>query len=177
MPPALSVSQLDARRFARRAVGLDVPFSDVASALRHHGYIQIDPINVCGRMHDLILRNRVENYQADGLMRHVHGDGVNLTAGKRTAFEHHLPDSAVLTAFPLDARSHLLAAMHQHTQRDGAWSGRLTPDESDLSKDILSELAIRGPLSSSHIEDKRGSSPGVWGTTTLAKSTYSLLPA
>ncbi|MEO5714123.1 MAG: crosslink repair DNA glycosylase YcaQ family protein [Luteolibacter sp.] len=175
MPPALSVSQLDARRFARRAVGLDVPFPDIGSALRHHGYIQIDPINVCGRMHDLILRNRVENYQAGGLMRHIHGDGVTLAAGERTAFEHHLPDSAVLTAFPLDAWPHLLAAMHHRTQRDGAWSGRLTPDESDLSKDILAELAIRGPLSSSHIEDKRGSGPGVWGTATLAKSTLQKL--
>jgi len=175
MPPALSLSQLDARRFARRAVGLDVPFPDIATALRHHGYIQIDPINVCGRMHDLILRNRVENYQAGGLMRHIHGDGETLMAEQRTAFEHHLPDSAILTAFPLDAWPHLLAAMHHRTLRDGAWSGRLTPDETALSKNILTELAIRGPLSSSHIEDKRGSGPGVWGTATLAKSTLQKL--
>ena len=175
MPPALSVSQLDARRFARRAVGLDVAFPDIASALAHHGYIQIDPINVCGRMHDLILRNRVSDYRAGGLMRHIHGGSATLTAGERTAFEHHLPDSAVLTAFPLDAWPHLLAAMHHRTQRDGAWSGRLTPDESALSKDILAELSIRGPLSSSHIEDKRGSAPGVWGSATLAKSTLQKL--
>jgi len=175
MPPALSLSQLDARRFARRAVGLDIAFPDIASALTHHGYVQIDPINVCGRMHDLILRNRVENYQAGGLMRHLHGDRATLAAEERTAFEHHLPDSAILTAFPLDAWPHLLAAMHLRTQRDGAWSGRLTPDENALSKDILAELAIRGPLSSSHIEDKRRSGPGVWGVATLAKSTLQKL--
>ncbi len=175
MQTALSVRQIDARRFARRAVGLEIPFPDIASALQHHGYIQIDPINVCGRMHDLILRNRVQNYQMGGLMRHIHGDGAALPAENRTAFEHHLPDSSILTAFPLDAWPHLLAAMHHRTQRDGAWSGRLTQDENDLSKDILAELTIRGPLSSSHIEDKRPSGPGVWGTATLAKSTLQKL--
>lgn len=175
MSSALSVSTLTARRFARRAVGLDAPFPYIASALGHHGYVQIDPINVCGRMHDLILRNRVAGYQVGGLMRHLHGEDSPLAAGARTAFEHHLPDSAILAAFPLDAWPHLLAAMHLRTQRDGAWSGRLTPDERELAKHILAELAARGPLSSSHIDDKRRSAPGVWGVATLAKSTLQKL--
>ena len=167
----LAVTTLTARRFARRAVGLDFPFPDVASALAHHGYIQIDPINVCGRMHDLILRNRVRDYQVGGLMQHLH----DTTVGPRTAFEHHLPDSAILAAFPLDAWPHLLSAMHFRAQRDSAWSGRLTPDEGELAKHIFAELTTRGPLSSSHFNDKRGSSPGVWGTTTFAKSTLQKL--
>jgi uncharacterized protein YcaQ len=175
MPPALSLSSLTARRFARRAAGLDVALPDVASALARHGYIQIDPINVCGRMHDLILRNRVRGYQVGGLMRHIHGEDAPLPAEQRTAFEHHLPDSAVLAAFPLDAWPHLLAAMRQRTERDGPWSGRLTPDELELSNHILAEIASRGPLSSSHIDDNRGSGPGVWGSATLAKSTLQKL--
>ena len=175
MPPALTVTALTARRFARRAAGLDTPFPDIASALAHHGYIQIDPINVCGRMHDLILRNRVRDYQVGGLMRHLHGEKAPLPAEMRVAFEHHLPDSAILTAFPLDAWPHLIAAMHLRTQRDSAWSGRLTPEELDLSSHILAELAIRGPLSSAHIDDKRRSGPGVWGAATLAKSTLQKL--
>lgn len=167
----LAVTTLTARRFARRAAGLDVTVPDVASALSHHGYIQIDPINVCGRMHDLILRNRVRDYQVGGLMRHLHEP----TVGPRTAFEHHLPDSAIFVAFPLDAWPHLIAAMHLRTQRDSVWSGRLTPDEQDLANHILAELTARGPLSSSHFNDKRGSSPGVWGAATLAKSTFQKL--
>ncbi len=175
MHAALQLTARDARRFARRAVGLDAPFSNIASALGHHGYIQIDPINVCGRMHDLILRNRVHGYQVGGLMRHLHGEGATLPAESRTAFEHHLPDSAILTAFPLDAWPYLIAAMRHRTQRNGAWSGKLTADESELSKHILAELAFRGPLSSSHIDDTRRSGPGVWGAATLAKSTLQKL--
>ncbi|MES2437757.1 MAG: crosslink repair DNA glycosylase YcaQ family protein [Verrucomicrobiota bacterium] len=170
MSSAIQITRHTARRFARRAVGLDALFSDVSSALAHHGYIQIDPINVCGRMHDLILRNRVRDYQVGGLMRHLHGETAPLPAESRTAFEHHLPDSAILTAFPLDAWPHLIAAMRHRTQRDGAWSGKLTADETELANHILAELAFRGPLSSSHIEDKRSSGPGVWGTATLAKA-------
>lgn len=173
--PMLTITALTARRFARRAAGLDAPFPDTGSALARHGYIQIDPINVCGRMHDLILRNRVRGYQVGGLMRHLHGETAPLPPEQRTAFEHHLPDSAILAAFSLDAWPHLLAAMRQRTQRDGAWSGRLTPDERELSSHILAELAFRGPLSSAHIDDKRRSGPGVWGTATLAKSTLQKL--
>ncbi|MCX6955932.1 MAG: winged helix DNA-binding domain-containing protein [Verrucomicrobia bacterium] len=175
MPPPLQVTALTARRFARRAVGLDAPFPDVAAALAHHGYIQIDPINVCGRMHDLILRNRVQGYREGDLMRHLHGDAAPLAAAQRTAFEHHLPDSAVLVAFPLDAWPHLLGAMHARTKRSGAWSGRLTPRERDLATSILAELAARGPLSSEHIDDGGRRGRRVWGAATLAKSTLQKL--
>src|SRR3982751_6265508 len=111
MPDVLRLSASDARRFHRRAVLLDSPAVTLAAALAHHGYIQIDPINVCGRMHDLILRNRVSGYRVGGLMRHIHGESTTLPPEARTAFEHHLPGSSVLTAFPFDAWPHLIAAM------------------------------------------------------------------
>jgi hypothetical protein len=38
---------------------VDPPARTVADAPVHHGYIPIDPINRCGRMHELIVRNRV----------------------------------------------------------------------------------------------------------------------
>lgn len=173
--PPLPVTVLTARRFARRATGLDVPFPDIASALAHHGYIQIDPINVCGRMHDLILRNRVRDYREGALMRHLHGDGTPLAAAHRTAFEHHLPDTSVLVAFPLNAWPHLLTAMHARTKRAGPWSGRLTPRERDLATHILAEIATRGPLSSEHIEDDGRRARRGWGAATLAKSTLQKL--
>ncbi|MBL9185837.1 MAG: hypothetical protein JNK23_00020 [Opitutaceae bacterium] len=44
--PPLVIPRHVARRFQRRALGLDAPHADVAAALAHHGYIQIDPINV-----------------------------------------------------------------------------------------------------------------------------------
>src|SRR6187399_2948819 len=100
----LPLDSVTARRFMRRALLLDEPAPDVASALAHHGYIQIDPINVCGRMHDLILRNRVTGYREGDLMRHLHGEeGAPHLAEKRTAFEHHLPGKNILVALTQDA--------------------------------------------------------------------------
>ncbi len=175
LPRPLAVTRAAARRFHRGAVGLDTPQATVADALRHHGYIQIDPINVCGRMHDLILRNRVANYREGDLMRHLHGHATPRPAGERTAFEHHLPDTGVLVAFPLEAWPHLLAAMRARTRRAGAWSGRLTPRELQLAPRILAELAARGPLSSADIDDDRRAHRSVWGSASLAKSTLQKL--
>ena len=42
----ITVSREAARRFHRRAVLLDAPVASVAAVLAHHGYVQIDPINV-----------------------------------------------------------------------------------------------------------------------------------
>jgi uncharacterized protein YcaQ len=55
-PAALDVTVADARRFMRRAVLLDAPVATVGDALAHHGYFQIDPINVCLRKPDSMLR-------------------------------------------------------------------------------------------------------------------------
>jgi uncharacterized protein YcaQ len=160
----------------RRAVGLDAPVADLAVALRHHGYIQIDPINIAGRMHDLILRNRIAGYREGDLMRHLHGpEGSSLVAETRTAFEHHLPDTGVLVAFPLEAWPHLLAAMRARTKRTGPWSGRLSPREKDLSARLLAEISARGPLHSGHFEDDGRKARRVWGAATLPKATLQKL--
>ncbi|HNC22941.1 MAG TPA: crosslink repair DNA glycosylase YcaQ family protein [Opitutaceae bacterium] len=171
MSEVVTVSPLAARRFMRRALLLDSPAPDVAAALSHLGYVQIDPINVCGRMHDHILRLRVAGYREGDLMRHLHGDGTPLAAERRLAFEHHLPTpQQILVAFPVTAWPHLLAAMHARTRRAGPWSGRLTPRERELAPSILAELAARGPLGSEDLHDGR-QARRVWGSMTLAKST------
>ncbi|MSU49878.1 MAG: winged helix-turn-helix domain-containing protein [Opitutus sp.] len=175
LPAPLNISAEMARRFHRRVLLLDAPVPDIATALAHHGYVQIDPINVCGRMQDHILRNRVTGYREGGLMYHIHGDAPGLTAEQRAAFEHHLPDTNVLVAFPLDAWPHLLAAMHRRTRRRGAWSGKLTAREEKLAEQILTEIAGRGPLSSEHIDDDRRSRQMVWGSFSLAKTTLQKL--
>jgi uncharacterized protein YcaQ len=181
LPAAIQVSAVEARRFQRRALGLDVPFADVAAALAHLGYVQIDPINICGRMHDLILRNRVQAYREGDLMRQLHGESARLAtaaakpAAARTAFEHHLPQTNVLVAFPLDAWPHLQRAMHARTKSRGAWSGGLTPRESVLAERLLAEIAERGPLASEDFEDNGRRARRVWGTATFVKSTLQKL--
>lgn len=166
----LAIPLLAARLFERRALLLDEPARDIASVLARLGYVQIDPVNICGRMHDLILRNRVRDYREGELFRHLHGDGRALPVGERLAFEHHMPDrSSILVAFPLDAWPHLLAAQRQRARTASAWQGRLTPREREFAPQILAELAARGPLGSEDLHDGRRGRR-VWGSTTLAKS-------
>jgi uncharacterized protein YcaQ len=171
----LKVSVREARHFLLRTHLFAVPAPDVATALGHHGYIQIDPINVCGRMHDLILRSRVAGYREGNLMRHLHGEeGDPHHASVRTAFEHHLPRSNILVAFPENAWPHLLSEMKARARRTGAWSGRLTAREKAFVPSLLAELAARGPLSSEDLHDGRRSYQG-WGASTLAKTTLQKL--
>lgn len=172
MADSLRLSIPDARRFHRRALLLDEPAAEVSAALAHHGFIQIDPINVCGRMHDLILRNRVQGYHEGDLFRHLHGHaGQPLIGEARTAFEHHLPHSNVLAALPLEAWPYLLAAMRTRSKRSGSWSGKMEPRQRSLAKTILSEIASRGPLCSDDIDDDQRDQQG-WGAhASLAKTT------
>ena len=72
MGSPIVISRLAARAFHRRAVLLDATAPDGETALAYHGYIQIDPINICGRMHDLMLRNRVAGYREGDLHRHLY---------------------------------------------------------------------------------------------------------
>ncbi len=163
-----------ARRFHRRAVGLDAPAPDVGAVLARLGYVQIDPINVCGRMHDLILRPRVAGYREGQLWSHVHGDAAPLPAAARRALEHHLPTAHTLVALPADAWPHLRAAMRARQRRGGAWSGRLTRAQERLAGRLLAEIADRGPLGSEDFADT-GRARSVWGAATQAKATLQKL--
>lgn len=173
--PPLRLDPLTARRFQRRAVLLDAPVADIDGALAHLGYIQIDPINVAGRMHDHILRHRVRGYREGDLMRHLHGEPASpKPRAARTAFEHHLPTSHQLVALPLGAWPHLLGAMRRRMRSAGPWSGRLTPRQKTLAERLLAEIAARGPLSSEDFTGT-GRARAVWGAATQAKATLQKL--
>ena len=158
----------------QRALLLDQPAPDIAKALDHHGFVQIDPINVCGRMHDLILRNRVTDYREGGLMHHIHGEGTPLPAKSRLAFEHHQPATGNLVAFTNDAWPHLQREMQARTRLKSAWCGRLTKSEQELVDPILDAIREQGPLGSDAIKDTR-KSKRTWGLATLPKSTMQKL--
>jgi uncharacterized protein YcaQ len=142
----------------------------VAIALAHHGFVQLDPINVCGRMHDLILRNRVAGYREDELLRHLHGPDLSgLPPARRAAFEQYLP-GGVLVALPLEAWPHLTGAMEERSHRRRGYSGRLSPAEERLAGVVLGELSARGPLSSDDIVHD-GRAVSAWGTRGRAVKT------
>lgn len=134
-----------------RALGLTTPFPDVAAAIAHHGYVQLDPINVCGRMHDLILRNRVAGYREGDLLRHLHGaDPAQPPAPEtRTAFEHYF---GVLAALPVEAWPFLVEEIQARARRPHSWWGRLSAKEERLARPILETIAARGAISSDDIE-------------------------
>ncbi|MFO0625214.1 MAG: crosslink repair DNA glycosylase YcaQ family protein [Polyangiales bacterium] len=174
MTAPVRITAAHARRFHRRAVLLDSPAASVGEALAHHGFVQIDPINVCGRMHDLILRNRVAGYREGDLFAHLHGGASPLPAEARTALEQHLPRHGILTALPVDAWPYLQAAMSRRSDHDSRWSGRLSADEAAVADDVLREITRRGPLSSEDFDDDRPAE-AVWGAATLVKATMQKL--
>lgn len=165
MAPTLSLTQKEARAFARCAVLLDKPrVSDIASALNHHGYIQLDPLNICGRVHDLMLRNRVEGYQEGELLRFIHGrsreEGSEYKTQRR-GFEHYLPGEGILAAWPLDAFPYIRAYLdriHPSVTRRP-----LSAEEEPLAKKILREITERGPLMSDQLEHP-GRGQTAWGS-------------
>lgn len=165
----LTISSLTARRFVRLATGLDARFADIGAALDHLGFVQIDPINVCGRMQDHILRHRVAGYREGDLSVYLK------TPGERFVFEHHLPDSSNLAALPLDAWPHLQRSMHARTRIDSTWSGKLTPAEKKLATALLARMAAEGPLCSQDIQSQRKAKTHAWDSTTMAKSTLQKL--
>lgn len=167
MPAYLHPEQ--ARRFMLRATGWLEPFADVAAALGHLGYVQIDPINVCGRMHDHILRHRVLGYRENDLMGRLHASGA------RVGFEHHLPGSHLLVALPWEAWPHLQAAMRARARSESSWSGCLSVAEKQLASRILTRIAEDGPLCSQDIPSPRKAKAHAWDSTTLAKSTLQKL--
>jgi len=155
--PPLRISPDHARRFLRRALLLDGPAPDTAMALTHHGYIQIDPLNVCGRMHDLVLRNRVAGYREGDLHAWLHSPA-------RPGFEHYLPGAtSILVAYPRDAWPYLAARIHSRRLRRGPYARRLAPGHEKVALHILAEIAERGPLTSDDIEHDGRSRTG-WGT-------------
>lgn len=157
------------------ATGLVQPHADLATALAHHGFIQIDPINVCGRMHEHIARPRVAAYTEGALHHHLHGLADHaphgtpaLPASDRVAFEHFHPGRAVLAAFPLDAWPFLHAHMAYRARTAGQWMGKLTAAERPLADRVLTEIEQRGALASEHIDDTSRSHNG-WNSSRTVK--------
>lgn len=144
---------------------LDLRFRNVKQAVQHLGFVQIDPINVCGRMHDLILRNRVRDYPRDGLLSTLYEQKT------RVIFEHYI---GVLVALPVEDYRYILPSMKAHRQSIGSRSA-LDVQQKKMAKQILARIRAEGPLGASDFL-KSGSSRTDWGTHgTLAKTTLDKL--
>lgn len=158
-----------ARAWHARATGLsDRPSAALAAVVAHLGYVQLDPLNICGRMHDLVLRNRVADYRAGDLLRWLHGapeatGATPATAVPRGGFEFYLPGAGILVAFPWEAWTYLQPAMRECRIRARGYHGALSAAEEAVAQHILRELAERGPLSSDDIAHE-GRGTTAWGS-------------
>ncbi len=152
--PVLSVSAAAARRFLIHAFALDTPqaLPDVAAALDRLEFVQMDSINVCGRMHDLILWARVRNYRPAMLDALLYGD-------PRGAFEYYFPNLCVL---PLRDYPYFVRAMKARAAAPGRWQG-LLPEEVAVAEQLLARLAAEGALRTRAGGSEHGHTTSGWG--------------
>lgn len=149
MRDAVSVRAATARRFLIHAFGLQQfqALPDVRAALDLLEFVQMDSINVCGRMHDLILWNRVREYHPAQLHALLYDP-------PRGAFEATFPNLCVL---PLRDYPHFVRAMRARV---------LTSDESAVAERLIERLKAEGPLRTRAGGTEHGHTLSGWGTRT-----------
>ncbi len=155
MSDVLQTEAAAARRFLVHSFGLQSPQSlpDVSTALDLLEFVQMDSINVCGRIHDLILWARVRNYQTLLLDDLLYGPA-------RRAFEYYFPN---LCALPLRDYPYFVRDMRARAATPGRWHG-LLPEEILVAARLLERLAADGPLRTRGGGDDAGHTTSGWGT-------------
>lgn len=164
----VTISPAAARRFLVHAFALDgfQTLPDVAAAVDRLEFVQEDSINVCGRIHDLILWARVQAYRPALLHEHLYGE-------RRGAFEYAFPNLCVLPLrdYPFFAR----AMRARAAATPGRWHG-LTPDEETVAAWVLERIDAEGPLRTRATGAEHGRTTSGWGTqTTVAAHTIEKL--
>jgi uncharacterized protein len=154
----VSVSRAAARRFLLRSFGLERPGGDrgVPDVVRDLEFVQMDSIDVCGRIHDLILWSRIRGYSPGGLSTALYG-------APRVAFEEHFPN---LAALPLDEYRYFVREMRRRSRSaTSRSSGRLTTEERPAARALLDRIGAEGPLRSRDASAGTARTRSAWGTT------------
>lgn len=119
----------------------------VKRAIRTIGALQIDSVNVVERAHQLTLFSRLGPYDVDLLWRALR---------ERDVFEYwaHMASFSPVEDWPL---------FRHRMQRERAWRAiqRLRAEAPGYIEAVYDELAERGPLTTSELEDP-GDSKGPW---------------
>ena len=153
----VALSQEAARRFLVRAHALDgLPsLPTVETALQQLEFVQEDSINICGRIHDLILWSRVRDYSPADLHRALY-------ESPRQAFEYYFPNLSVL---PLSDYSYFVRRMQRRAQTPGRWHG-LESHEEAVAERLLQHMDTHGPLRTREAGKEDGHTTSGWGTRT-----------
>jgi uncharacterized protein YcaQ len=164
-PPQITFTLPHARRFLLLHQRLLPPRQlqnkeELLGFIRHVGCIQFDPINKVGRMPDLVLQARVQDYQPELLADLLYSERRLKDGWDKVASIYPVED------YPFFTR-HRLEMVRQ-------W-GDPSAEMMKLAPMILEELRQRGPLSSIDIEHDERRQWWWGGSTRLVRATLDIL--
>lgn len=150
MSATLTISPTIARRLAITSQRLTGPRPargqmGIMEVLRAIRCLQLDPISVVARSHQLVLWSRLGNYRREDLEALLWHD--------RLLFEYWAHEASIVLMEDYPLHAHRMVAH----RAGGIWSERFNAwvQENEALRDhILAELRAHGPLSSSHFEDR-----------------------
>ncbi len=149
----LEVTRGQARNFLiDRSMLLD-PAGSVEEAIDRLSCIQVDPINVVGRSHELALWNRVRRFRAQQLDDALYR--------RRTLFEYW---QQLFSILPVSSFPMMSARMAVEGGDD--WLGEMRRRYAHLHEETLDVIRRRGPTSSRDLEHvEAGREKGVWSAS------------
>lgn len=152
-PRTISLSA--ARRFLVHTFALDAwqTLPDVRTVIDRLEFVQEDSINMCGRIHDLVLWPRVLGYTPTDLHRALY-------ESPRQAWEYYFPN---LCALPLADISYFRRAMQAREAKPGRWHG-LEGEEETVAASIFARLDEHGPIRTRSAGVEHGHTTSGWGT-------------
>jgi hypothetical protein len=141
-----TISSLTARRYILGKQGLWPGRrwsgqAGVAQALKETGAIQIDPLNVVGRSHDIALHSRVIDYQPVQFEKVLYQERLGFDWG------------GALFVYPMDELPYWRVVM-KRTKNHSYW-GDFSQEHRALINEVKRELRTRGPLGNRDFEGRR----------------------
>jgi uncharacterized protein len=153
----ISITREQARRFLISEFGLDgfQTESSVSEAIDRLGFVQEDSINICGRMHDLILWQRVKHYTPERLADALYGKDP-----AATAFEFHFPNLCVLSQ---SIYPYFVGRMQARKNSDSHYWGALSSEERDIADKLLAKIDSDGAIRTRSAGNEDGHTVSGWG--------------
>jgi uncharacterized protein YcaQ len=137
MTTAIPISRQTMRRYILGQQGLWPGrrwsgFNGVVTALTECGSVQIDPVQVVARAHDLILASRVEGYHPDDLYQAAYGH--------RLAFDY----GETLFMYPIAALPYLRMVMARTAGKE--YVASFLREHAQVCEVVRAQLSAQGPL-------------------------------
>lgn len=148
---------LAAQGFGRPRPGRDIQRRDIVRTVRSLGLVQIDSVNVLVRSHYLPLYSRLGPYDQALL------DAAAYDGRRRQLFEYWGHEASLV---PIEHQPLLRWRMQRARKNgDGVWGGvaRFGKDHADVCRDVLAEIADRGPLGVSDLATGGRRQGNWWG--------------